>query len=192
MKTKILLLTLIAILFFSCSETENPIDDGKRLTPLALLVDINDDGAFDFKIEYNTTITNGQAEEFIGYLFPLGATQILTDPSISQTLFIGLGDMVKANPTAPQVYASSIISVLNRRHDEVIWTMNSVPHFTLGNDSVPPVLIKAHMNPAYIGVKFMAGDITYVGWAKLEFNLTDGEPALITKRFALDDCLVDE
>lgn len=196
MKTKVLLFTiLLAGVFISCSDTDVPIDDGKRLTPLALMVDLNNDSVADFKLEYNTTITNGEAEEMIGYLFPLGATQILTDPTISQTFFLSFGDYVTSTAIAPEAYASTIISAIRKRNTEATWTVNSIPLYTIGNDSVPPVLIRVHMNPAYIGVKFMEGDDTHVGWAKIAFDETNGEPSLVAKSYDISgsgSCLIDQ
>ncbi len=177
MKTKILLLSiLLSALFFSCSDTENPLDDGKQLTPLALVIDINDDGISDLKIEYNTTLTHEEREEMIGYIFPLGNSEFLTDENISESLFLLKDDSVTATPTAPRVFSDLIRHVISKKDADILWTVNSVDR----------------MNPAYIGVKFLSGDTWFVGWAKIQFNIIDGEPELLATGYAENTCLIDE
>lgn len=185
MKTKILLFTvLLAGMFISCTDTDDPLDDSRRETPLDFPVDMDDNGVVDFVLVYNTTMTNGQPEEMIGYIKPLGTTQILTDPSISQTLFLGLTEYVTATPLSPKVFATSTIAIIRKRTTETTWTVNSISS-----------LYEQHMNPAYIGVKFMTGDVSHVGWVKIQFNINDGEPSLVAKSYDVNNsgsCLINQ
>ncbi len=188
MKTKkILPILFIVSLFFSCQNTETPIDDGKTLTPLALLVDMNDDGISEFKVEYNVTINNGQAEEYIGHLQPLNGTQFLVNEYLSQTMIKDTGDIIKKNPILPEEYDSPVLKAISKKEGDIKWTINSIPK-SIGDS----VLIGTKLNPAYIAVSYISNGDTYIGWAKIHFNLEDGEPTLITKKTSTVDMTIDE
>lgn len=182
MKTKpLFLILLLSIFIISCSKTDEVTDVSNRVTPLALPVDMNDDGVSDFKIEFNTTITDGSAEVMTGYLFPLNGTQILINSSTGYSMFLEPLDVVVANPGSTLSYQPSIVPVIKKRVQETSWTVNSIRY-----------LDQAHMNPAYIGVKFLVGDVWYIGWAKFQFDTSNAEPTLVAKKYALDNCVIDQ
>jgi len=183
MKTKFLLVSFLAItLFISCSKTENPIDNSKSAAPMAYMVDMNDDGISDFKLEWNTTLTNDVPTEMVGYIFPLGSTQMLEDTTISTTSFLQLNDSIDASPSTPEFFTSATKPIIRKQKDETSWTVNSVSTLLTGTP----------MNPVYIGVKFQKDNMSYVGWAKIKFDTKSGEPQLLAKKYALDKCKIDQ
>ncbi|MBN1462155.1 MAG: hypothetical protein JW922_00575 [Paludibacteraceae bacterium] len=182
MKTQPFLLVLLLTVFsISCSKTDDVTDVSNRVTPLALPVDMNDDGISDFKVEFNTTITDGSPEVMIGYLFPLNSTQVLINSNTAYSMFLQPLDIVTANPSLPLSFQPSYVQVIRKRVQETSWTVNSAAYFD-----------QAHMNPAYVGVKFLVGDVWYVGWAKFQFDTSNAEPTLVAKKYALDDCIIDQ
>ncbi len=209
MKTKIIFISIILIsLIFaiSCKKDDENYNDANTLktpyeqalaqleggVPDNKIIDINNNGQYDFEIKYVSKITDDEPTSNIllmGYLMPLNDNKIMYQGEWynKSYLFLKAGDTISNNISEKwSSYETKLLSigaVLINEFDEGIYEYEWDENWTVLSNLTTEY---------YLAFKLISESTEEIGWMLLDINTENGEITIIDSEITSEDEIIIE